>query len=329
MRAVYRIAEKRAATIPGAPTGFRGERREMETRVRPYDRDRDFEAIGRFLVRTYDPEAVHRNWLQPRWEYMHYHPLLEESGLDLGTCGVWEDGGEIVGVAHFEHRRGVNYLEVDPRYAGLKRDMLGYAAERLGGEFKDGRAVYVYLDDRDEEIRAIAGKLGYEPKPDLAERTSTLEIPDPFPAIRAPEGFRIQSLADEFDVRKVHRVMHRGFNHAGEPPEDGLESRRRKLSAPRFRRDLAVVAVAPSGEYVSFCGMWMDPDNRVCYVEPVATDPDYRRMGLGTAVVLEGVRRCGAEGAAIAYVGSDQAFYRSMGFQTTCTQTPWKLGLAG
>jgi len=301
----------------------------METRVRPYDRDRDFEAIGRFLVRTYDPEAVHRNWLQPRWEYMHYHPLLEESGLDLGTCGVWEDGGEIVGVAHFEHRRGVNYLEVDPRYADLKRDMLDYAAERLWGEFKDGRAVYVYLDDRDEGLHAIAGKLGYEPKPDLAERTSTLKIPDPFCVIRTPEGFRIQSLADEFDVRKVHRVMHRGFNHAGEPPEDGLESRRRKLSAPNFRRDLAIVAVAPSGEYVSFCGMWMDPSNRVCYVEPVATDPDYRRMGLGAAVVLEGVRRCGIEGATVAYVGSDQAFYRSMGFETTCSQTPWKLGLAG
>lgn len=30
----------------------------------------------------------------------------------------------------------------------------------------------------------------------------------------------------------------------------------------------------------------MAPENKVAYVEPVATDPDYRRMGLGKAAVL-------------------------------------------
>ncbi len=300
----------------------------MKASMRPYDHERDYEAVGRLLVRTYDPDAVHRNWLQPRWEYMHYHPLLRERDLDLAMCGVWTDGEEIVGVAHFEHRRGVNYIEVDPRYAALKAEMLDYVEAHLWGEFKDGTVVYVYLDERDTDQQAIATRLGYEPKPDLAELTSTLEMTGPFPEIRVCEGFRLQSLEDEFDVRKVHRVMHRGFNHDGEPPEDELESRRRKLSAPNFRRDLTIVAVAPDGDYVSFCGMWMDSDNSVCYVEPVATDPDYRRMGLGTAVVLEGVRRCGAEGATIAYVGSDQAFYKSMGFETTSSKTPWKKRLS-
>jgi predicted N-acetyltransferase YhbS len=300
----------------------------VKARVRSYDPERDYEAVGRLLVRTYDPQAVHCNWLQPRWEYMHYHPQILERELDLATCGIWTDGEEIVGVAHFEHRKGVNYLEVDPRYVALKAEMLDYAAAHLGSEFKDGTAVYVYLDDRDTDLHAIATRLGYVPKPDLPELTSTLEIPNPFPEIRVSEGFRFRSLEDEFDVRKVHRVMHRGFNHEGEPPEDELDARRRKLSAPNFRRDLTIVAVAPDGDYAAFCGMWMDHDNRVCYIEPVATDPDYRRMGLGTAVVLEGVRRCGAEGATIAYVGSDQAFYKSMGFEVTCSQTPWKKRLS-
>ena len=296
----------------------------MKARVRPYDQERDYEAVGRLLIRTYDPDAVHRNWLQSRWEYMHYHPQIKEHGLDLTTCGVWTDGEEIVGAVHFEHRRGVNYIEIDPRYAALKAEMLDFAEAYLWGEFKDGMAVYVYLDERDTDLHGIATRLGYEPKPDLSELTSTLEIPEPFPEVRLPEGFRLQSLDDEFDVRKVHRVMHRGFNHKGDPPEDGLDGRRRKLSAPNFRRDLTIVAVAPNGDYVSFCGMWMDYENRLCCVEPVATDPDYRRMGLGTAAVLEGIRRCGAEGATIAYVGSDQAFYKSMGFEMTCSQTPWK-----
>jgi len=55
--------------------------------------------------------------------------------------------------------------------------------------------------------------------------------------------------------------------------------------------------------------MWYTPDIDYAVVEPVATDPDYRRMGLGKAVVLEGVRRCFAEGANTIYVGSGQQFY--------------------
>ena len=76
-----------------------------------------------------------------------------------------------------------------------------------------------------------------------------------------------------------------------------------------------MVAVAPDGNYASFVGIWPVPESTACYIEPVATDPDYRRMGFGTAVVLEAIRRCAEEGATVAYVGSDQAFYLSMGFE--------------
>jgi hypothetical protein len=161
---------------------LRGERKggKVKARVRSYDPERDYEVVGRLLARTYDPDAVHRNWLQSRWEYMHYHPQILGRELDLATCGVWEVGEEIVGVAHFEHRKGVNYLAVDPQCAALKAEMLDYAAAHLWGEFKDGKAVYVYLDDRDTDLHAAAMRLGYVPKPDLAELTSTLEITGPF-----------------------------------------------------------------------------------------------------------------------------------------------------
>lgn len=160
------------------------------------------------------------------------------------------------------------------------------------------------------------------------EPDARLAIPARFPRIRLPRGFRLQSLADDFDVGRVHRVMHRGFNHAGEPPQDELEARRRKLLAPGLRRDLTVVAVAPSGDYAAFCGVWPVPRTDLCYVEPVATDPEFRRMGLGTAVVLEAVRRCAREGARTAQVGSDQPFYCSIGFERFRNRSLWRRVLA-
>ena len=68
---------------------------------------------------------------------------------------------------------------------------------------------------------------------------------------------------------------------------------------------------------MSFAGLWVVPENRIAYVEPVATDPDYRRLGLGRAAVVESLRRAQAEGAEVAWVGSDQEFYASMGFEVT------------
>jgi len=86
-------------------------------------------------------------------------------------------------------------------------------------------------------------------------------------------------------------------------------------SAPNYRKDLNIVTVAPDGAYASYCGMWLDHTNRIAYVDPVRTNPNYRHMGLGTAVVLEGIRCCGTEGATIDTVGSDQPFYMSMSFK--------------
>lgn len=261
---------------------------------------------------------------------MHYHPLIYDKQEDLERCGLWLEGEEIVGTVHFEHRMGILYLQLDPALRRLKREMLEFAIENLAGGFKVGRAVHVYIDDDDAEWGEIAVSLGFEKLGrEYAEVTTRLDAAVLPAASPVPEGFEIIGLDEDDDPRKVHRVMHRGFNHEGEPPEDELDERRRKLSAPSLRKDLTVVARAPDGAFVSFCGMWIDAANRVAMVEPVATDPDYRRMGLGTAVVLEGIRRCTAEGATVAYVGSNQPFYQLMGFETAYVQGLWRKVLDG
>ncbi len=86
-------------------------------------------------------------------------------------------------------------------------------------------------------------------------------------------------------------------------------------TAPNYNKDLQIAIASPEGDFVSFCGMWYEHVNRIAYVEPVATYPDYRRKGLGTAAVLEGIRRCSELGATDAYVGTGKPFYKSIGFQ--------------
>jgi len=293
----------------------------MDITLRHYNHSSDYEDVGHLLVRTYATTASHINWLQPRWEYMHYHPLIER--VDVSRIGLWETKGEIVGVVHPEHHMGTAYFEVDPEYAAMKREMLAYAEEHLSAATNEDSELRIYINDRDVEFQQIAAERGYE-KGGGCEPMSQFIISDPFPTISLPDGYRLKSLAEDTDLRKVHRVLWRGFDHGQEPPENGIGEREFMQSAPNFRKDLNVVVEGPDGNFVSYCGMWFEPVNGIAYVEPVATDPDYRRGGLGRAAVLEGVRRCGEMGATVAYVGTAKPFYLSLGFRQLYNRSVWR-----
>lgn len=294
----------------------------MTTVLRAYDNATDFDKVSQFLIDTYhdptEPRSGHINWLQTRWEYMHFHPLIR--GVDRSRIGIWEVRGEIVGVAHPEHPGSPTYFEIRPGYESLKTEMLKYASEHIDRE--DERHEGVFLMDGDEEFAEIAATAGYSAT-EGTDPMSTVNadiVPDHSPL---PEGFVLSSLADDGDPKKVHRLLHRGFNHGNEPPEDGIADREFMQSAPNFDHKLNIVAAAPDGNWVSFGGMWYESTNRYGYVEPVATDPEYRLRGLGKAVVIESIRRCKELGAEVVFVGATLPIYRSIGFDQVYSSSKW------
>lgn len=297
----------------------------MTVQLRPYNDPDDYWRVDEFLIQHYQPGNQDGNWLEPAWEYMHYHPLLDSASLD--KIGIWEEAGRIVAVSHYEWRLGEAFFQFAPDYRFLQGEMLEYAEQYLHGQSsQDGRKeLRVYAGDRDSDFQSLLQARGYKRRAEWNRPQARFVVPDPFPRIVLQEGFQLKSLADECDWAKVHRALWRGFNHEGGPPmtDEELESRRRMFDTPSARRDLKIVVEAPGGDFVSFCGMFYEATNKFAYVEPVATDPDYRRMGLGNAAVLEGIRRCAELGARVAYVGSDQAFYLAMGFEVTDVSECW------
>lgn len=297
----------------------------MTIKLRNYQTPQDYQRVGDFLLTHYLPGNRDGNWIEPAWEYMHGHPHLDSSSLE--KIGVWEEGERIVSIAHYESQLGEAFFQLDPAYRHQRQEMLEYAERYLYGvSEKDGQPyLCAYINDYDVEFLSIARERGYEHDPERDRPMAKFDIPRPFPPITLPEGFRLTSIADERDWAKVHRVLWRGFDHDGEPPsgQEELESRRAMFETPRARLDLKVVTRAPHGEFASLCGMFYVPSHCYAYVEPVATDPSYRRMGLGKAAVLEGIRRCAALGATTAYVGSDQEFYKALGFKVIYNSECW------
>lgn len=282
----------------------------------------DFKLVSDFLIANYQPGVQDGNWLQPAWEYMHTHPSLDKSSLE--RIRLWEHAENIVGVVHYESSLGEAFFQVRPSFTQLIPVMLEYAEDHLCGEAENkGRYLRVYVNDFDQEFEELLESRGYEIDEPYNRPLSQFTIPEQFPKIILPAGYLIKSLAEDNDLRKIHRVLWRGFNHEGEPPEVGIAERKMMQSGPNFRKELTIVVEGPSGDFVSFCGMWFEPVNKIAYVEPVATDPDFRLMGLATAAMREGMRRCSHLGADVVYVGSDQDFYRANGFTKLFDSRCW------
>jgi GNAT superfamily N-acetyltransferase len=278
----------------------------------------DFHRVREFLVRIHQGKVTTAGFLWGRWEWMFSLPYLDTRALS--RIGVWEDDGEIVAVVTYEAETGVAWLLTDRGHAFLHQDMLRYALDNLT---RNG-AIRVLIEDADDDLPLIAAAHGLTATQDR-QPNAALEITGDL-SYRLPDGYRIASLADDCDLHRLNRVLHRGFNNPGLVPvtPEAIQKRRTSVSGPHLNRDLNITVIAPDGEYAAYCGIWYDPATDYAYVEPVCTDPDHRRRGVGRAAVLEAARRCGQRGAKVAYVCSDQQFYYSIGFVPHSSGTWWE-----
>lgn len=291
----------------------------MNITVRAYKPLADFERVRQFLIRHHLPYNEDGNFYPSEWEYMHTHGLLPYEKLN--RIGLWENENEIVAVANFEWFLGEAMFQLNPAYAFLKPEMLTYAEQNFPGVDDEGHAFLRVsrLHNTDVEMIALLKERGYEKV--SSEWIGFFELADPVPDCPLPEGFTIVSLDEENDMQKINRAMWRGFNHPGEP-EDDIDGRRVMQSGPHFDPSLNLVVKAPNGDYAVYCGMWFEPVSRDAYLEPLCTDPDYRKMGLAKAALYEAMRRARAMGALRCTAGG-QPFYEKVGFVQRHTKDDW------
>lgn len=282
-----------------------------------------YEEVRAFLLDFDAAGVTAESFTWGRWEWIFCKHGLDPAKRPL--IDVWRNDGRVVGlVTNEEAPPGYAWFCLDPGYPDLRAEMLTHAERHL----RDDHAIRVLIDNRDLAFQKLAAQAGYKATNE-SEELAVLPVDAHDLSYVLPPGYHAESMADVYDVRKFNRLMWRGFNHEGEPPESeqALLDRSRQLSGPHEDLDLNIVIVAPDGSFASYCGMWHEPGSTHALVEPVATDPAHRRKGLGRAAVLEAVRRCAQRGAENAYVGSTQPFYYAIGFHPWLNATWWKKDL--
>lgn len=290
----------------------------MAIALRRYKTLSDFPRVYDFYGENYRLP----NWfLTPAcWEYSHTHGNFEHEKAH--RMGIWEEGGEIVATACFEMELGGYIPCVKPGYEFLMGDMLRYAERELSIVKGGKRSLEIFSSDK-QGYDDFYRENGYAVK-----GTSPILIysyEKGFPERKLPEGFSLISLEDENDALKIDRCLWEGFDHGKwrESRKDAADCRLHMQSGPHFRKDLTTVVKAPDGGYACFAGMWVDERNGCAYLEPLATRPKYRRLGLAAAALTEAMRKTVPLGAKYCHVGNID-FYRHFGCEQAGLEVMWR-----
>lgn len=133
------------------------------------------------------------------------------------------------------------------------------------------------------------------------------------PPLELPQGFVVRH-PDPHELER-RTALHRAVWQSAKMTLDLYQTVR---AAPVYRPDLDLVVVNPEGEFVAYCIVWYDPNTKTGEFEPVGTHPDWRRKGLGKAVLIEGfhrLRNLGAEKALVSFFAKNLEYYQSAGFK--------------
>ena len=126
------------------------------------------------------------------------------------------------------------------------------------------------------------------------------------------DGFHIRPLNGTSEV-EAYVNLHRA---AFESKNMTLEWRNRTLQRSEYIPELDLVVVAPNGQLAAFCICWLAENPKGhCrgQVEPLGVHPEYRRLGLGQAILSEGLKRLQSRGAKQIHVQTDH--YRDAAFK--------------
>jgi len=225
---------------------------------------------------------------------------------------IWEtETRQIVAVLNPEGH-GQVYLQVHPEFQSteLAEEMIKIAEERLTTTTKDGqRKLHIFADSKDIARQQILSRCGFQrvEKAGYQEYQHRRSLDEALPDVPMIPGYTIRPMRDGLELLERCYASGLGFHdddiHTARDNRDHPEWYHHIQSAPLYRRDLDIVAVASDGSTASFCTAWFDDVSRTAYLEPVATVPAHRKHGLGKAVILDVLHRLKRMGCKVAFVG--------------------------
>jgi ribosomal protein S18 acetylase RimI-like enzyme len=215
--------------------------------------------------------------------------------------------------------------QVLPEYegCGIEAEALAWAEARLHELVRQDASRWggrLVSGSRQDDVVRIAFLREHDfRRGEYAEVNMICPLDGKIPEAVIPAGFQVRAFAGDVELASraaAQREVWRPWT-VGNVSDENYAA---LMCLPGYDQQLDVVAATPSGRIVAYVNGWTDPLNRVGDFGPVGTLQEFRRLGLGKAVLLESMRRMqmlGMQRVSVSTGISNESglhLYRSVGF---------------
>lgn len=255
---------------------------------------------------------------------------------------LWEQNGRLVAYAslfslHDAEEPNVRLnFKVHPqaRGNGVEEAVLAWSEQRVAEiaseHERDRYLLRPHAFERDTARLALLARHGFTP--DHYFYRMRLDLNDELPSIPLPPGYRLRPFRGAEEVEQWVEMFNLSFiDHWGFAPVSAEEVLH-DLKDPAYRAELDLLAEAADGTLAGFCYGTINPEANALsghnegHIDVLGTRRGHRRIGLGRALLLAGVRRLAEEGVESVTLGVDATsptganrLYESVGFKTERT----------
>ena len=255
--------------------------------------DRDLDNVRTFLLDVYNQTGELHYLLPTRIENQKFGPCGPDYSLeDDEAIKIWKtsdnNDSDIIAISH--RGSSANYhIEIHPNYKYIERELF-QKIEKLESSIvgKHRSRMYMYHVGPDTKRAAVLRDMNYE-EHGLHEYNYAVPKDTEVPDNTSPEGFKIRSLRGELDYPQFIEVIGSAYDHCLQHMT--VEKMKFMTKAEFYHQDLNLVAVNEEDRFVAFCMYRLDPLTQIGEMEAVDVHPDYRNLGLESALVSDGIRR--------------------------------------
>jgi ribosomal protein S18 acetylase RimI-like enzyme len=220
--------------------------------------------------------------------------MLNLPEIQANTC-LWMDSlGQVVAFAMVDNQQDLLY-EIDPRMEmpDIEQAVVDWGlacVQRIQRQQGEPGILSSGCREDDPACQELMKAHGFAPS-DQRWLTLSRSLRRAVPPPELPPGFYMRHVKDEREVEmlvELHRAAYGSQDMT-------VEQRLAMMRLPEYEPTLDLLVETPAGRSVAFCLCTIShaenarTRRQVAWLDPLGTHPDYRRRGLGTAVLLEGM----------------------------------------
>jgi hypothetical protein len=282
----------------------------------------DFMQIRNKLIEFYNNSHQYNNWLIDRWNFSRYvSQTFNDTYEDWPkTVGIWVDkNNSIMVVVNSEgERSGEVFIQQFSSEISEENyiDFINYAEKELYIKKNDTKEINIRINQSTNFLKKELIHRGYKLL-DWKEALSSLKISKKYTIDLDRKYKIIDGIVITNTQKSIAHSMAFGYTDNKSLCERYSPFAFKKMtSAPDYNPQLDLAIIDKIDNYIiSFVTIWFDPINKIGILEPVGTVPGSRKLGLAKLLIHEGCNRLLDLGCNKVYVGSDQDFYKKIGFK--------------